>query len=374
MPREGVPYPERMLCSLKCELKNIWNALNGKLHSVNGVEGDGQGNVDIVSGDAAVVVTPQPLSNQIEISLDQSQLPAASVSSVNGETGAVVLTADEIDSEVMSPGNTVEDDLTALNTKVTNLTGAVIAEGTARANSDSALQTNINTVTASLPGAAAAAVAADPTIASLVAADSQNVKLSGNQSIGGIKTVSTEATGTYSSQIANSSKVKNEIDSFAQYCILTTGNQSKSGVLDFNTPPLLVNGGGGVRLNTAAQYQKFGLIDNTNDGAYVVSVALMERGGFFFVSLGITVSGGAVTAVSANGRTIYGSSTRVFMGAAMTADGIEIFCHSDINNRFFSPSIFGCFIGAGLKQPILPKFETVSVPTGYVEAAFTEAP
>ena len=165
MPREGVPYPERLLCSVRCELKNIWNALSGKLHSVNGVEGDGQGNVDIVSGDAAVVVTPQPLSNQVEISLDQSQLPTAAVSSVNGETGAVVLDASEIDSEVMSPGNTVEDDLTTLNTKLTNLTGAVIAEGTARANSDSALQTNINNVTASLPGAAAAAVAADPTVA-----------------------------------------------------------------------------------------------------------------------------------------------------------------------------------------------------------------
>lgn len=374
MPREGVPYPERLLCSVRCELKNIWNALSGKLHSVNGVEGDGQGNVDIVSGDAAVVVTPQPLSNQVEISLDQSQLPSAAVTSVNGQTGAVVLDGTDIKTAVYGPNNTATQDIATARTAIQSVSQNVTAEATARQNADSALQTNINNVTASLPGAAAAAVAADPTIASLVAADSQNVKLSGNQSIGGIKTVSTEVTGTYSSQIANSSKVKNELDSFAQYCILTTGNQSKSGILDFNTPPLLVNGGGGVRLNTAAQYQKFGLIDNTNDGSYVVSVALMERGGFFFVSLGITVSGGVVTVVSANGRTIYGSSTRVFMGAAMTLDGIEIFCHSDTNNRFFSPSIFGCFIGAGLKQPILPKSETVSVPTGYVEAAFTEAP
>ena len=96
MPREGVPYPERLLCSVRCELKNIWTSLSGKLHSVNGVEGDGAGNVNIVSGDAAVVVTTDPSLNQIEVSLDQSQLPAAAVSSVNGETGAVVLDASEI--------------------------------------------------------------------------------------------------------------------------------------------------------------------------------------------------------------------------------------------------------------------------------------
>ena len=162
MPREGVPYPERMLCSLKCELKNIWNALNGKLHSVNGVEGDGSGNVNIVSGDAAVVVTTDPSLNQIEVSLDQSQLPAAAVTSVNGETGAVVLDASEID---FAPGQTVRQTLVNAANAITQNSLDIADEITDRQNADSALQTNINNVTASLPGAAAAAVAADPTVA-----------------------------------------------------------------------------------------------------------------------------------------------------------------------------------------------------------------
>ena len=175
MPREGVPYPERMLCSLKCELKNIWNALSGKLHSVNGVEGDGQGNVNIVSGDAAVVVTTDPSLNQIEVSLDQSQLPVAAVSSVNGETGAVVLDASEIGS---SGSSNVQTDINALKAADVTLQGNINAEATARANADSTLQTNINTVTASLPGLASTAVANSPVVQQLVYADqNENLKI-----------------------------------------------------------------------------------------------------------------------------------------------------------------------------------------------------
>ena len=166
MPREGVPYPERMLCSLKCELRNIWNALNGKLHSVNGVEGNGSGNVDIVSGDAAVVVTPQPLSNQVEISLDQSQLPAAAVSSVNGETGAVVLDASEIPyNDPDGYTDDVDEKLNVLTGVQNGLQLSINQERTRAQGAESTLQTNINTVTASLPAAAVAAVAADPTVA-----------------------------------------------------------------------------------------------------------------------------------------------------------------------------------------------------------------
>jgi len=244
VPREGVPYPERMLCSLKCELKNIWTALSGKLHSVNGVKGDGQGNVNIVSGDAAVVVTADPSLNQIKVSLDQSQLPAAAVSSVNGETGAVVLDASEI------PYNDPDGYTDDVDEKLNVLTGvqnalqlSINQERTRAQNAEGTLQTNINTAQASIPGAAAAAVAADPTIASLVYADTQNVKLSGNQSIGGIKTVSTQATGSFDSQIANSSKVKNELDNYApmmrlantqQYTGLKQLVKSKS-----NLPPII---------------------------------------------------------------------------------------------------------------------------------------
>ena len=143
MPREGVPYPERLLCSIRCELKNLWAALSGKLHSINGVEGDGQGNVTIVSENAALTVNDYPLSNQIGIDLDTSLLPAAAVDSVCGKTGTVVLYAQDIGGGVV-PGVTVRNELTTLAGDNYQNAQDILAEATARSNADTALQTNIN--------------------------------------------------------------------------------------------------------------------------------------------------------------------------------------------------------------------------------------
>ena len=82
MPREGVPYPGREICSIKCKLKEIWNALQGKLHSINGVQGDGQGNVKIVAG-SGIVVNNDAAQNQIEI-VNTGATPEGLVESVNG--------------------------------------------------------------------------------------------------------------------------------------------------------------------------------------------------------------------------------------------------------------------------------------------------
>lgn len=163
MPRQDVPYGGA-ICRLKERIAEIWDKLGEKLHSVNGVTGDAAGNVEIVSGDAAIVVTSDQVNHQIEVALDSSQLPAASVSSVNGQTGAVALTADDIPSD----NGDVQTDLDNLAGADITLQGNINAEALARQNADSTLQTNINTVTASLPAAAAAAVAADPTVAQLV--------------------------------------------------------------------------------------------------------------------------------------------------------------------------------------------------------------
>jgi len=163
MPRQDVPYGGA-ICRLKERIAEIWDKLGEKLHTINGVPGDGDGNVKIVSGSSAVVINNDPTQNEIEVSLDTSQLPAASVSSVNGQTGAVALDAGDIPSD----GNSdVQSDIDALQTMDGALQGNINAEALARQNADSALQTNINTVSASLPAAAAAAVAADPTVAQL---------------------------------------------------------------------------------------------------------------------------------------------------------------------------------------------------------------
>lgn len=146
MPRQDVPYGGA-ICRLKERIAEIWDELGKKLHSINGVEGDGQGDVKLVSGDPAVVITDDQVQHEIEISLDTSQLPAAAVPSVNGQTGAVALDAGDIPSN----GNSdVQSDIDALQTMDGALQGNINAEALARQNADSALQTNINTVNAAV--------------------------------------------------------------------------------------------------------------------------------------------------------------------------------------------------------------------------------
>ena len=163
MPRQDVPYGGA-ICRLRERIAEIFDKLGEKLHTINGVPGDGNGNVKIVSGSSAVVITNDPTQNEISVALDTSQLPAASISSVNGQTGAVALDAGDIPSD----GNSdVQSDIDALQTMDGALQGNINAEALARQNADSTLQSNINTVSASLPSAAATAVANDPTVAQL---------------------------------------------------------------------------------------------------------------------------------------------------------------------------------------------------------------
>ena len=163
MPRQDVPYGGA-LCRLKERIAEIWDELGKKLHSINGVEGDAAGDVKIVSGDAAVVITSDQVNHQIEVALDSSQLPAAAVSSVNGQTGAVALDAGDIPSN----GNSdVQTDIDVNKAAISACSSAITSEQLARQNADSTLQGNINTLSASIPTAAATAVANDPTVAQL---------------------------------------------------------------------------------------------------------------------------------------------------------------------------------------------------------------
>jgi len=301
VPREGVPYPERMLCSLKCELKNIWTALSGKLHSVNGVEGDGQGNVNIVSGDAAVVVTADPSLNQIKVSLDQSQLPAAAVSSVNGETGAVVLDASEIGS---SGSSDVQTDINALKAADVTLQGNITAEATARGNADAALQTNINTVQAGIPGAAAAAVAADPTVAQLIVDMNDKVDVSdvainetpntiAKRNGSGRLVAADPASGATDKTLVTANWVSQTGDNAPNNLVHKTGNENRpSGILStqyigMNLPvPIAASAIGvwirWVQFNSA--YSENNLVEmigrNANNGTFYAMFAVAGGGAF----------------------------------------------------------------------------------------------
>lgn len=165
MPRQDVPYGGA-ICRLKERIAEIWDKLGQKLHSINGVEGDGAGNVEIVSGDAAITVSESPTGHFIEIGLDHGNLPSVAVSSVNGQTGAVRLDAKDIPSY---GGSNVQADVDENKAAINALSGDIASEQTARQAADAALQGNINSVQASIPGAAAAAVSNDPTVAQLAA-------------------------------------------------------------------------------------------------------------------------------------------------------------------------------------------------------------
>ena len=165
MPRQDVPYGGA-ICRLKEKIAEIWDKLDEKLHSINGVEGDGAGNVEIVSGDAAITISNNQVSHFIEIGLDHGNLPSAAVSSVNGQTGAVRLDAADIPGD----GNlNVQQSIDLNKASINDCFDAITSEQAARQNADAALQDNINSVQASIPGAAAIAVSNDPTVAQLAA-------------------------------------------------------------------------------------------------------------------------------------------------------------------------------------------------------------
>ena len=152
MPRQGVPYPSREICSLKCQIDALQRQINELMKSVNGVEGDGQGNVSLISGDPAIVINSDQVQHEIEISLDQSQLPAAAVSSVNGQTGLVDLDSSDIPMVSGVPTPTVNNKIGAIEGNVTQLQLDLTQEVTDRGNADSTLQTNINAANAAITG------------------------------------------------------------------------------------------------------------------------------------------------------------------------------------------------------------------------------
>ncbi len=147
MPRQDVPYGGA-ICRLKERIAEIWDKLGEKLHSINGVEGDGAGNVEIVSGDASVLINNDQIGHRIEVALDSSKLPAAAVSSVNGQTGAVRLDAKDI----LSDGDSnVQADVDENKAAINDCFDSITSEQVARQNADATLQTNINAARASIP-------------------------------------------------------------------------------------------------------------------------------------------------------------------------------------------------------------------------------
>ena len=237
MPRQDVPYGGA-ICRLRERIAEIFDKLNEKLHSINGVEGDGQGNVVLRSDSAALTIADDQLQHEIVLDLDTSQLPAADVNSVNNQVGVVILTADDIPSD----NGDVQTDLDNLANADIMLQGNINAEALARQNADSTLQTNINTVTASLPAAAAAAVTADPTVAQLVTDMAGKVDLTDVSTVETPNTIAKRngsgrlvaadpASGATDKTLTTANWISQTGSGAPNNLLHTTGNESKSGFL-----------------------------------------------------------------------------------------------------------------------------------------------
>lgn len=92
MPREDVPYPGRAICSIKERIEEIADEVDEKIETINGVGGNGAGNVTIFSETPAILVNSDAAQNQIGLDFDVSQV----VTSVNNQTGDVTLDAGDV--------------------------------------------------------------------------------------------------------------------------------------------------------------------------------------------------------------------------------------------------------------------------------------
>lgn len=238
MPREDVPYPmSSQICSIRERIAELQDEINGLLATINSVGGDGQKDIKLLSDNAALSITNDPVQHEIHLDLDASQLPAADVNSVNGQTGTVVLDGDDLDG--VTPGNSVNDDISTLQTADGTLQGNINAEALARQNADSTLQNNINAALATIPGEVSSQIAADATINGLVAADAQNVKLTGAQSISGVKTFTANpkganpASGATDTSLVNANWISQSGNTSPNNVVHKIGNEAINGVKNF---------------------------------------------------------------------------------------------------------------------------------------------
>ena len=243
MPRQDVPYGGA-ICRLKERIAEIWDKLGEKLHSINGVEGDGAGDVKIVSGDAAVVINSDKIGHKIEVGLDKSKLPSGAVSSVNGETGAVRLDAADIPSD----GNSdVQADIDANKAAINKCSDSIASEQTARENADAALQGNIDGVQAAVAANKAAINKCSDSIASeQTARENADAALQGN--IDGVQANIDAEASARASAVSAEATARQDADSALQTAV--DGKAAKTEALGTGTALglTLSTGAGTLRL------------------------------------------------------------------------------------------------------------------------------
>lgn len=150
--------------------------------------------------------------------------------------------------------------------------GAVVQNANAQMNASKA---QVDQAKAEVDEAVNTVAGYDTRLTAVENADTQNVKLSGAQTITGMKTVPTEATGTRSQQIANSAKVGAELDNYAPM-VRTTGNQTVGGVKEF-TSTLDLRTGFNSEAVTSEGYNILKVLDRSDNSIQEGSVAFSRN-------------------------------------------------------------------------------------------------
>ena len=110
-------------CGIKEKLQTLWDRTINSILRINQVEPDDQGNIRITSDSEALTVTEG--TNEIILGLDTSELPAASVITVNGKRGNVVLKAEDITDR---NNLTVQHDIDAIANDIQGVRNSVSSE------------------------------------------------------------------------------------------------------------------------------------------------------------------------------------------------------------------------------------------------------
>ena len=339
MPREGVPYPGREICSLKCQIDALNAKINELMKSINGVQGDGQGNLSLISGDPAVVINNDASQNQIEIALDPSELPNAPVRSVNGLTGDVQLTAGNIpmySGQPMSVQNQVAANEGMISILQSNLNQEVLDRG----NADSALQTNVNGIGARV-SVIEGQISEDP--------DPNTIGLRG--ATGRLK-AEDPASGATDKTLVTANWVSQTGDSAPNNLLHKSGNESSNGEKIFN------GGYRGMRgfmiRSSAGTYLKFAEFDGNVSGSGSIVFIMASRGSMGMFRTNINLDSGTHQPTVTTSEKIITVENTIKIGIDYDADTnkYRVFYAPVTNNVSIHLDVMHTTLGTGNNLPI----------------------
>ena len=190
-------------------------------------------------------------------------------------------------------------------------------------------------------------------LAAINSLDAAVVKLTGNQTVGGTKTFSaspvgpTEATGTFSTKLATSDKVKNELDAYAPM-VRTTGNQTIAG--DKKFVGKLFERCAYVKNTTGATtpVPLFKISTTTKNDGYMNCVMMITGRTVPVTVTQLLWNSGTLTKTD-----IVGSQTNTF--SIMSDDsGNYWVCATIAANNTINAFVFQCMRNAGFIDPVEP--------------------